>query len=38
MLCPECEEAEIHEDDHVWICPLCGYETTQPKEDEGDDF
>jgi hypothetical protein len=31
-LCPECESAQMHEDDHVWICSGCGYETSEPDD------
>lgn len=27
VTCPECEDAEMIEDDHVHVCPACGYET-----------
>lgn len=34
--CPECEEAEMEEDDHVYICPRCGYETADLDEEDED--
>lgn len=32
--CPECEKAEMREDDHVYICPNCDYETSEPDDDD----
>ena len=34
--CPECESADLAEDDHVYVCPACGYETAEPDDSEGD--
>jgi ribosomal protein L37AE/L43A len=34
--CPECEQARMYEDDHVWICSNCSYETSEPQDDAED--
>lgn len=35
-LCPECERVTMAYDDHVYVCPACGYETSEP-DDTGTD-
>lgn len=34
VICPECETGVMVEDDHVWICAVCGYETSEPEDEE----
>lgn len=34
VMCPECEEARMRMDDHVWICPNCDYETSEVGEED----
>jgi hypothetical protein len=34
--CPECEIIDMIRDDHSWVCPACGYETTEPDADAPD--
>lgn len=33
-VCPECERVAMAYDDHVYVCPACGYETSDPTDEE----
>ena len=34
VTCPNCGDVAMFEDDHVWICESCDYETDDPFEEE----